>query len=296
MLRGLVEEIVRRRLWPIAVLAMIVAVGAPLLYLQPATQDAGQPATAAQRTPAVPATGELPARARKLLATNDGPAARRHRPKRKQDPFQAPADVRAPSSAAAQTATTPPVPSATSAADGPSKPVPVVITGPDGKPTQSSADSNATSDGSAAATTTGSRVATIDVRYSKHGTHHVMRTLPPLKPFSAGGTLIAVYVRYSPSRKAALFALSPGTAVTGVACKQADGTCRYVYVPAGKHARLTLITKIGQLIMRRIEVVRITPVSRASNQPDIPADGACLLDKLLKLGPGDPPITFDACG
>lgn len=290
MLRGLFEEIVRRRLWPIALLALVVVAAAPLFFLRSAAQDEPSPAEAAQAARALPAAGDLPARAQRLLTTTGPKSPRGRRTGKGQDPFQAPAASAR--SDAREDATAGRSPSTAAGGGGPANPVPVVITDANGKKVQPTTGSDATPGGSG--TTPAAGVA-VDVRFSKHGTRHVMRSIPPMKPFSVAGKLIASFVRYSPTRKAAVFAVSPGTSVDGVACRHEDGTCRYVDISAGKHARLTLVTTQGQLITRRIDVVRITLTPAGTAPQKSAVDGACLLKKLLKLGLGDPPVKSDAC-
>ncbi len=59
MLRNLLDEVRRRHLWPIPVIALLVAVAAPLLFLKSAPSDA--PLASAPAPAAAPA-GQLPAR------------------------------------------------------------------------------------------------------------------------------------------------------------------------------------------------------------------------------------------
>ena len=88
MLRNLLDEVVRRRLWPIPLVAVLVAVAAPLLFLKPAPPDAPLASMAA---PPVAPAAELPARAQRLLTGSDAGAADERGPRsRKSDPFQAP--------------------------------------------------------------------------------------------------------------------------------------------------------------------------------------------------------------
>jgi hypothetical protein len=61
MLRTLLDEVMRRRLWPIPLVAVLVAVAAPLLFLKSAPQDAPPASLAA---PAMAPAGKLPARPR----------------------------------------------------------------------------------------------------------------------------------------------------------------------------------------------------------------------------------------
>lgn len=130
MLRNLVDEVMRRRLWPIAALAVLVALATPLLFLQSAPSDAP---VASAPAGAIAPTAELPARAQRLLATGASAeqGASRKPSGRANDPFQAPSSHAAKSSgkaAAGRSATS----SGERSAGAASEPVPVVITNADG--------------------------------------------------------------------------------------------------------------------------------------------------------------------
>jgi hypothetical protein len=306
IVRGLFEEMIRRRLWPIALAAVLVVVAAPLFFLNKGPNPDDPGVAGAQNVPAIPAAAGLPTRAERLVTNAERKPAKPKHKRKAADPFSAPKGVKvaaaADQPAAANQA---PADSAKTSDSGPSKPIPVVITDAKGK-TVGGSDSSSAGSGSSpgdsgssgtSSSSTGAQVASVDVRYSKHGTRHVLHAIPRLKPFLAGGKLLATFVKYSTVRKAAVFAVSPGTTVSGVYCRFEDDVCRYVDIPAGDGARLKLITAEGQVITRKLDVEDVTfvPGASAGSAGDSAKDGACLLQKLLKLGLGDPPVTLDAC-
>lgn len=305
MLRNLFDEIVRRRLWPVVALAALVAVAAPLLFLESAPPDAPPASAPAPRT--APG-GELPARAQALLSTTAATAknATRKRRGRAEDPFRAPASHAAKSPAGSSRG------SAKKAA-GTSRapaPVPVVITNVDGnKPATSVPATPATRGGTRpngapigdrATRPAAKRAVNVDVRFGRRMPARLHRAIPRRQTFVARGRVIAIFVKYSPNRDKAVFAIAPSTLVTGdVKCRRKRDLCRYVDIPAGKHVRLTTLTAGGELVSRRLDVVRIGRTSRsgavAAAAASAPANGSCLLGRILTLGPQDPPLASTAC-
>ncbi|MFP5362558.1 MAG: hypothetical protein ACLGI5_07490 [Thermoleophilia bacterium] len=305
MLRNVIDEVVRRRLWPIVVLAALVAVGAPLLFLKSAPPDA--PLGAAPATRAAPA-GELPARARQLLDSTDPgrKVARRKAKGRAGDPFQPPSSNAAkapagPSGGAAKRA----------AAGAAAKPVPVVITNSDGTQPATSAPTDAATPsatrpaggtpgapiGDGATTRAGKRV---DVRFGESLPARLHRAIPRMQTFVAGGRVIAIFVKYSPKRDKAVFAIAPSTIVTGgIECRRKQNLCRYVDIPAGRHVRLTTLSSRGALVTRRLDVVRIGAAKSAGATAvaaaEPPANASCLLGRLLTLSAKDLPLAATAC-
>lgn len=251
MLHSLLTEMVRRRLWPIPLIAVLVAVGAPLLFLKSASVDAP---SAAAPAPAAAREGTLPARAQRLLATSDAGAAgeRRGAARTSHDPFTPPAGHSSRMPAAA-TATKD---SSTSASK--EQPVPVVIRNADGSAPKT--ETTPAPPVSRADTPAPLRVSTaaVDVRFGKEVDAKLRRKIPRLQTFVARGDVIAVFVKYSPTRDKAVFAIAPTTIVTGdVECRRKEGLCRYVDIPAGSFARLTTRAKDGSLVTRRLAVVRV---------------------------------------
>lgn len=301
MLRSLVHEIIRRRLWPIVLVAVAVAVAAPLLFLKPAPQ--GAPPVSAAAPAAAPA-GKLPARAQRLLTAGDAPRAAARRPASgAADPFQPPASHRGTSSAAEKNGGATEKAAAAPAVD-PSKPVPVVITNADGtQPEGTSAVPAPTApiEGTTPATPAGvTRAMAVDVRFGRQlpGTFH--RAIPRLQTFVARGRVIAIFVKYSPKREKAVFAIAPSTLVTGdIQCRRKEGVCRYVDIPAGEHVRLSTITRDGSIVSRRLDVMRIAPRTvggaSAAAAREAPANGSCLIGRLLALTADDAPLSSDAC-
>lgn len=299
MLRSLIDEVMRRRLWPVLLGAVAVAVAAPLLFLKSGPAESGSTAA-----PAAAPAGELPARAQRLLTTSKAPASTARKPGAKAaDPFQAPASHRRAAAAAAK-GKSPAKPETTQAA-AVTEPVPVVVTNSDG--TKSATSSPSTVTPARPATTTpakskpvAKRTAAVDVRFGKRHPGRVHRSIPRLQTFVAGGRVIAIFVKYSPNRDKAVFAIAPRTVVTGdVECRRKENVCRYVDIPAGKHVRLTTLTAAGNLVSRRLDVMRIDRTRSSGGSAraarSAPADGACLLGKLLALGAKDSPLAGNAC-
>lgn len=299
MLRTLIDEVMRRRLWPVLLGAVVVAVGAPLLFLKPGPSESVSAAA-----PSTAPAGELPARAQRLLTAGELPGSTARKPGAKAaDPFQAPSSHRRKAAAAAK-GKSPASPAAATAA-AVRGPVPVVVTNADGtKPASTNPTAVApvqpATPAPAKATTVAKRPAAVDVRFGRRLPGRVHRRIPRRQTFVAGGRVIAIFVKYSPSRDKAVFAIAPRTLVTGdVECRRKQDLCRYVDIPAGKHVRLTTLTAAGNLVSRRLDVMRIdrTPGTGAAvpTARSAPADGACLLSRLLALGAKDSPLAADAC-
>jgi hypothetical protein len=300
MLRNLLTEIVRRHLWPIPVVALLVAVAAPLLFLKPAPQDAS-PASADTAT--APA-GQLPARAQRLLDTSNVAKAAARRPARNgSDPFEAPshgaaaaADTSATATGAGtgttgdstSTSTSAPAETATTTA-----PLPDVVTNSDGSP------ENAVTPGTATKTTTATVMAAVTTRFGQQYPAPVQHSIARLRTFVSDGDVVAIFVKYSPARDKAVFAIAPSTVVTGnVTCRRKEGVCRYVDIAVGKHVRLATSAADGTLVSSRLDVVRIDrapPPSATPAADSAPANGSCLLAKLLTLTTEDEPLSPDAC-
>ena len=300
MLRNLMDEIVRRRLWPILAVAALIAVAAPLLFLKSAPDGAPAAETAA---PAVPETAKLPARAARLLATDDAAGASGRAKGTPRDPFapsssQAargpPRRPRATSVKSSSTTTT----KKKSTSSNANKPIPVVIRNSDG--------SSATSGGSGSddISSTPSNPLTADnaavaVRFSKTVDGKLHRAIPSKQAFFIRGKLVAVFVKYSPSRRKAIFAVAPGIHVSGpIQCRVVNGVCRYLDIPAGSYARLTMLTAKREIVRRRLDVEHITRRSagqgRASAASASDAN-ACLLHKLEAMKLGSALVDRDAC-
>jgi len=295
MLRNLLEEVRRRHLWPIPVVALIVAVATPLLFLKPAPVDA--PLASAPAPAAAPA-GQLPARAQ--LTSDASKRAARER-SRKADPFQRPA------SGSSKTTEKKASSDKTATTDAP-EPVPVVITNPDGTapgtPTTPALPSTPTAPigGGDAPTKVipQTRPMIVNVRFGARSPAALHPYLPRLQTLNAGGRVVAIFIKYSPARDKAVFAIAPDSLVGGgdIDCRLKDGVCRYVDIPVGKGVQLTVTTSAGTPVTRRLDIVSITPHPDPSVTIGVspaPVDGPCLLGKLLALSPGDPSLATDAC-
>ncbi len=325
MLRSLVDEVVRRRLWPIPLVALLVAIAAPLLFMKSA------PTSAPEVVPASAPAGELPKKAADLLKSRDKDVLRKQAKTRKaQDPFAPPASSKAGASGSAS--------AAASAGSSTSQSVPVVITNSDGststatigpsKSTSSSSTSSATKTTKPATTTTAktkkktktstttkpkvvvptntssaaatSRVTYVDARFGERMGTMTRYRVPRLQTFRAGGKVAAMFVGYSATRNAAVFAVAPSTKVRGVTCREVKNVCRYVDLPVGAHARLTMRGANGATVSRRLDVVRIrhlpkVPGSTASARMTTLPVAKCLLKSLLALPATAPSISTNAC-
>jgi hypothetical protein len=306
MFRNVAVEIVRRRLWPIPAVALVVAVAAPTLFMKSAPSGAAAAAPAA-----VAPAGGLPARAERLLAATGEVGSDGGATGSEHDPFQPPAPRHSAAAAAkaakaakkASKSSTP----APAAAAAPTEPVPVVIQNPDGSPVTpaapaADAPAPAAADGTTTTTATAPSTATpaVDVRFGEQIDSPLHRAIPLLQPYFIHGKLAAVFVKYSTSADKAVFAVDPGIAVTGpVKCRQVEGVCRYLDIPAGSYAYLTMSAS-RTIVRRRLDVVRIDSTPSADTTTAIAAEpgdeNACLLDKLLALTLADAPVDRDACG
>jgi hypothetical protein len=314
MLRSLVDEVVRRRLWPIPLAALLVAIAAPLLFMKSAPTSAPAP------TP-VPEQVSLPRAADDLMKSTDKPrAAKRRLQRRATDPFAAPSKAATASAAAA----------GGSGSTGSAQAVPITITNSDGsttsatiapssgssKSTGSSTKSKpkakakpaakkpattkiptVTSSSSAAAT---QKVTYVDVRFGERMGTMTRYRVPRFQTFRAGGKVAAMFIRYSAVRNAAVFAIAPSTKVSGVSCRKVKKVCRYVDVPVGGHARLSLVGRDGLVVSRRIDVVRVRHMPKiagstaSARMTTLPA-AKCLLQSLLSLSATAPSISTDSC-
>jgi hypothetical protein len=301
MVRSLVQEVVRRRLWPVPLVALLVAIAAPVLFLKPA--PAGAPAGA---PPPTPAAAKLPASAGGLLNASQRAATRRHHLKGKgQDPF-------APPASGGKSAALPGKESAPAAAAAATPPqaIPVVITNAGGSTPTIAAPKTATAPKAttpkAAPTpppTTPVKTTTyVDVRFAEQIGGMLRYRMPRLQTLRAGGRVAAMFVKYSPARHKAVFAIAPSTKVSGdVTCRRVLGVCRYVDIPAGSYARLTMRGEDGSYLSRRLDVVSIrhmplvadaTPPAKATPL----ATATCLIKSLLALPATVPSISTDSCG
>jgi hypothetical protein len=260
MLRDVLDEIVRRRLWPIPAIAIAIALAVPLLFLKSSPQDASTPAAAAP-----PPQLDLPARAERLLASTDASAtARRRLSRTARDPFRAPASSGTKSAHSGGKKPVSSTSQATASSSGPKagEPVPVIIKNAEGTTPAASAPAAAPSAGDSRTAAPRSSEPyshpTVDMRFGAGKDSPIHRRIPRLKSFEVGGKIAVVFVKYSHSRHKAVFAIDPSTTVRGdVDCRRIDGLCRYVDIPAGKYARLTFVNDGGSRVGRRLDVVRV---------------------------------------
>jgi hypothetical protein len=305
MVRSLVQELVRRRLWPVPLVALLVAVAAPVLFLKSDPADA--PAA-----PPAPAAGTLPARAGGLLDASQKAVTPHHRLKGTgQDPFAPPTSGGKPAAAPAKAAAA----AAAKAAASP-KAIPVVITNANGSTPATAAPTTTTTPKSTVQQTTAPKttatttpttgavptVTYVDVRFAKQMGSMLRYRVPRLQALRAGGKVVAMFVKYSPARHKAVFAIAPSTKVDGdVTCRRVLGVCRYVDIPAGSYARLTLRGENGRYLSRRLDVVSIRHMplegnATASVRTTPLATATCLIKSLLALPAVVPSISSDSCG
>jgi hypothetical protein len=323
MVRSLVDEVVRRRLWPIPLLALIIAVAAPVLFMKSAPPGAPDGSAA----PPVAAPGELPSGAQKLMTTSDKAVVPKRKPTKKgQDPFAPPASGAKPAGAATA-ATSAPV-------DGATAPpaVPVVINNSDGStttatvtPSTGSAPKTTTSapktttepkattpkvDGTPKATApkttapaaaAARKVTYVDVRFGRKLGTMLRYRIPRLQSFRAAGKVAAMYVGYSRKRKVVVFAVAPSTKVSGdVRCRTVDSVCRFVDLAVGQYARLAMIDDDGTKISRRLDVVSVRRIAETGPAKTAPlattrTAANCLMKRLLALPASAPSISADSC-
>jgi hypothetical protein len=298
MLNNLIEEVRNRRVLALAALGVLVALALPLLFLKGAPE--GAPAANAV-APAAATEAKLPARAARLLDATDGSAVSGHASGRSADPFSPPESYRAAVAAAAKgpvsggSTTSSSATSSGGGAGASATPAPAVIKNPGA--TTPSAPQRRTQAPSRKLTASN---AAVDIRFGPKADTHIKRAIPRQKALYIHGKLIAMFVKYSPSRKAAVFALAPGLHVTGdVKCRVIGGSCRYIDVPAGEHVWLTYITANRTIVNRRLDVVRIkrrgAGSSTAARSAGARSVASCLMGKLVGMQLGDALLDRDAC-
>lgn len=302
MFRTVLDEMMRRRLLPVAALALLVAIIAPLLFLKGAPDGAPSADSAA---PAAATPAKLPARAARLLAANDGDASNGAAKGSAHDPFNPPSSVRAAAAAAAAKGTAASTaakagtgnsaPKSTGTASGKTtEPIPVVIKNPG---TSSSKSNSSTS--SKKSTGSSTRSIAVDIRYGAKKDSKIRRAIPRNKAFYIHGKLVAVFVKYSQSRKKAVFAVAQGVHISGPVSARVTDNVRYVDIKPGSHARLSLVTPSRTIVTRRLDVVHARTLTSSNTTKATAAssrtEAACLLGKLMAMKPGDQLVGRDAC-
>jgi hypothetical protein len=294
MMRNLIEEVRNRRVLALAALGVLVALALPLLFLKGAPDGAPSADTAA---PPAATEAKLPPRAARLLATTDQGTPGRASGSTA-DPFAPPAAYRAAAAdkggggATEAKASTPAAAATAGGAAGSitTAPIPAAAKRPaastKGKSTKRS-------------TALTSRNAAVDIRFGAKADTKIRRAISRQKGFYIHGKLVAMFVKYSPARKAAVFALAPGLHVSGpVKCRVIAGSCRYLDIPAGEHAWVTLITDKRIVVARRLDVVHVkrrSAGSTATRSASARSEASCLLGKLVKMQRGDALLDRDAC-
>lgn len=259
-MRAIVEDLVRRRLWPIPLAAVLVAIAAPLLFLRGSDEGgSASPAPAPSAQSGGDASGPLPEGTDRLLQGKERKDSGRGRGR---DPFQPPSAQRG----SADTSSTPSRKAAAkrtpqiklSVVDGTK---PSTSTGSRGSVPNPKRPKTRTRRARPAPSTprrrpTIVRSTTVDVRFGKTGGEaQLRRSVGRSEVFEARGAPIASFVKYSPSLRKAVFALPAGTLVTGpLKCRRVQGACRFVDIPDGSYARLVMRHPDGGILIRRIDV------------------------------------------
>jgi hypothetical protein len=317
MLRNLVNEVVSRRMWPIPLVAIVVAVAAPLLFMKSAGEPVGT------TPPPMAQPGNLPAGAERLVSTQDKTAAKPSKAKHKsQDPFAPPKSAQPkgepPAPATGATASTAatgstangvviqnsdgssstmPVPASTTRASAPK--ASTTKSNPTKSTTQTTKPKTTPKATTPTVTVPQETTTYVDVRFGARQNTYLRYRVPRLQTFRAGGRIAAMFVGYSSKRNVAVFAVAPSTKIKGdVECRTIKGVCRYVDLPEGKYVRLVLRGVDGDLVSRRLDVVNIRTL--AGKEDTFPRENpletaTCLLKGLLKLTPNVPSIASDAC-
>lgn len=299
MLHNLIDEVRNRRVLALAALGVLVALALPLLFLKGAPEGAPTANTAA---PPAATEAKLPARAARLLDATDAGAVTGQARGRSEDPFAPPASYRAAVAAAEKgpvtggSATSSPATPPSGGAAASATPAPAVVKNPVAttpsapKPSAQAAPSRKLT----------ARNATVDIRFGPEPNTRIKRAIPRQQGLYIHGKLVAMFVKYSPSRRAAVFALAPGLHVTGeVKCRVVGGYCRYIDIPAGEHVWLTYITRLRTIVNRRLDVVRIkrrsAGASTSARSAGARSEATCLLGKLVDMKLGDALLDRDAC-
>lgn len=292
MLRNLIDEVRNRRLLAFAALGVLVALALPLLFLKSAPE--GAPAANAA-APAAAEEAKLPPRAARLLATSDPGAPGGQAKGSAEDPFAPPASYRQTADATATGGASSKTPATTSGGASTITSGPSVVPG-----TPSAPSTPATTTPRRKTPTINAANAAVAIRFGPKADTKIRRSIPRQKALYIHGKLVAMFVKYSPSRKAAVFALAPGLHITGdIKCRVVNGSCRYLDIPAGAHAWITTITPNRTVVKRRLDVVHIkrrTPSSSTrARSASARIEASCLARKLLAMERGDALLTRDAC-
>lgn len=309
MLRNLGHELVNRRLWPIPLVALLVAIAAPLLFMK---SDSGAPATTPEAAASqAPGAGGLPGGADRLLSTKEPEVKAR---KRGRDPFKAPAGFQGRPDASAGAKAEPAAAKPATASTGTATKIVEQLKKATEQQEQQTARSRS-GDGAKPAparrkatarpkakrkAATPVQVAAVDVRFGRRAGGAMRRAIPRHQVFAARGRALAIFVRYAAGRGKALFAVAPGTVVTGsVSCERVTGVCRYVAIPDGGYARLTVIRPDGTRVVRRIDVSVRQVTSGSAAAPPAATPNAkrdsCLLGRVTRLVAGALPISLNVC-
>ena len=268
MLRTLLDEMMRRRLLPIAAAAVLVAIIVPLLFLKGSPDDAPSADSAA---PAAATPAELPERAARLLAATDAGASRGGTKGTAQDPFLPPAALRAALASAATGGKPASAVKSTGSVETKRAPAVAVNNGNSNapnSPTKAPASSNSNP-------SSGTKTIAVDIRFGAKKDSKLRRSIPRYQAFYIHGKLVAVFMKYSPSKKTAVFAVAPGLHISGPSkCRIEAGVCKYIDVKPGSYVRITMVTANKAVVSRRLDVVRTksratgaTKATAASGQP-----------------------------
>lgn len=296
MLRNLVDEVRNRRVLAFAALGVLVALAVPLLFLKGAPDGAPAANSAA---PAAPAEAKLPARAARLLATSDPGAPGGRAKGSATDPFAPPASYRAAAKAATGGTTGSASSGGTSSVAGGSTATSTTQTNPIPAIVQNGSSKKKSPNSNSSTSSNGTPSIAVDIRYGAKKDSKIRRSIPRYQTFYIHGKLVAVFVKYSASKKKAVFAVAPGLHISGPTnCRVEDGVCKYLDIKAGSYARISMVTESKAVVSRRLDVVH-TKARAAGTMKATAASGrneaACLVGKLVAMKPGDKLVDRDAC-
>ena len=279
-LRGLWEELVERRLWPVAIALVVALVALPVVLSKPAAESpapapapttaSGSPLAAFQ--PAVSLEGRKSSEIRKVLK----------RFKRK-NPFT-PHGVGGGGSGSSSSAGTATVPTEAQIAGGPTG----GGTTPAPTDTGSSAPGGGTSTGTSGTSTGGSTGSTavtyytytVDVRFGKVGQADA-KTLTRFRALPSSEDPVIVFMGVRNDGETAVFLVSAAATTTGDGdCQPSADECTFLYMKKGDKQTIEAVGEDSQVIdyeleMRDVNVKKTTaPEGTASSSSSRSAHGS----------------------
>jgi hypothetical protein len=267
-IRSFWDELVERRLWPVAVALVLAVVAVPILLSKPAKPAAPvppAPAAAAAASPgvafqpAVSTEGKKSTQIRKDLRTF-----------KKKNPFTPQGlNTAAPSASAAGTAT--------AAGAVTTSPTATATTGAPtggGSSTTGSTGSGSTGSGSSGSTGTTTKTFyyhyTVDVSFGKTGNPD-NKTLTEFRPLPGSDNPVLVFMGVKNDGKTATFLVSANATTVGDGkCSPSDTVCTFLYMKKGDKQTIEAVDKTGAvtdyaLKLRSIDVRRTSAPKKAQS-------------------------------